>query len=155
MYKMADKWTQMTQLYAFYFFYSQSRLQQHTTAMNCSWASYTQGACTTDSKQHTNQAQLFLSVRTHNGMGTRKGSRKKGIRKKYVGMIADIPQPHFQRDKRKKQRKCGRCGLYDTSHNAATCERAQQQLKNGVVKWPRGRPRGSGRGNATTEHGMQ
>jgi hypothetical protein len=82
-------------------------------------------------------------------------STTKGSHKKYLGMIADISQPHFQRDKRKKRRKCGRCGMYDTSHNAVTCERAQQQLKNGVIKRPRGRPRGSGRVNATTEHGMQ
>jgi hypothetical protein len=61
-------------------------------------------------------------------------STRKGSRKKYAGMIAGIPQPHFQRDKRKKQRKCGRCGLYDIGHNVATCERAQQQHKNGVVK---------------------
>jgi hypothetical protein len=51
-------------------------------------------------------------------------STTKGSRKKYARMIADIPQPHFQWDKRKKQRKCGRCGTYDTGHNAATCERA-------------------------------
>jgi hypothetical protein len=49
-------------------------------------------------------------------------------------MTADIPQPHFQRDKRKKRRKCGRCGLYDIGQNAAICERAQQQLKNDVIK---------------------
>jgi hypothetical protein len=67
-------------------------------------------------------------------------STTKGSRKKCAGMTADIPQPHFQRDKRKKRRKCGRCGLYDTGHNAATCERAQQQLKNGVVKRPMWRP---------------
>jgi hypothetical protein len=53
-------------------------------------------------------------------------STTKGSHKKYIGMIADIPQPHFQRDKRKKRRKYGRCGLYDIGHNAATCERAQQ-----------------------------
>jgi hypothetical protein len=51
-------------------------------------------------------------------------STTKGIRKKYAGMIADIPQPHFQCDKRKKRRKCGRCGMYDTGHIVATCERA-------------------------------
>jgi hypothetical protein len=61
-------------------------------------------------------------------------STTKGSRKKYTGVIADIPQPHFQWDKRKKRRKCGRCGLYDTGHNAAICERAQQQLKNSVIK---------------------
>jgi hypothetical protein len=55
-------------------------------------------------------------------------------RKKYAVMIAYIPQPHFLRDKRKKWRKCGRCGLYDIGHNAATCEGAQQQLENGVIK---------------------
>jgi hypothetical protein len=70
-------------------------------------------------------------------------------------VIPDIPQPHFQRDKRKKRRKCGRCGLYDTDRNAAICERAQQQLENSVVKQPRGRPRGGGCGNATIDHGMQ
>jgi hypothetical protein len=41
--------------------------------------------------------------------------------------------------------------LYDTGHNAATCERAQQQLKNGVIKRPGGRLRGSRRRNATME----
>jgi hypothetical protein len=81
-------------------------------------------------------------------------STTKGGHRKCVGMTTNIPQPHFQCDKRKKQRKCGICGLYDTCHNAATCERAQQQLKNGVVKQPRGRSRGSGRGNATTKHGF-
>ena len=75
-------------------------------------------------------------------------STTKGSRKKCAVMTEDIPQPHFQHDKRKKRRKCGRCGLYDTGHNATTCERAQQQLKNGVIKRPRGRPRGSGRGKA-------
>jgi hypothetical protein len=39
----------------------------------------------------------------------------RGSRKKCAGMTADIPQPHFQCDKRKKQRKCGRCGSYDRS----------------------------------------
>jgi hypothetical protein len=82
-------------------------------------------------------------------------STTKGSLKKYVGVIADIPQPHFQWDKRKKWRKCRRCGMYDMGHNAATCERAQQQLKNSVVKQPRGRPRGGGRGNATIDHRMQ
>jgi hypothetical protein len=53
-------------------------------------------------------------------------STTKGIRKKCVGMTADIPQPHFLCDKRKKRRKCGTCGLYDIGHNAAACERAQQ-----------------------------
>jgi hypothetical protein len=61
-------------------------------------------------------------------------SIRKGSHKKCAGMTADIPQPNFQHDKRKKWRKCGRCGLYDTGHNAAICERAQQQLKIGVVK---------------------
>jgi hypothetical protein len=79
-------------------------------------------------------------------------STTKGSRKKCVGMTADIPQPHFQCDKRKKRRKCGRCGLYDTSYNVATCERAQQQVKNGVIKRHKGRPQGSGRGNAMTDH---
>jgi hypothetical protein len=51
-------------------------------------------------------------------------STTKASSKKCAGMTVDIPQPHFQRDKRKKWRKCGSCGLYDTSHNAATCERA-------------------------------
>jgi hypothetical protein len=74
----------------------------------------------------------------------------KGSHKKSLGMTADIPQPHFQCDKRKKRRKCGRCSLYDIGHNVATCERAHQQLENGVIKRPTGRPRGSGRGNATT-----
>jgi hypothetical protein len=78
-------------------------------------------------------------------------STTKGSHKKCAGMTADISQPHFQRDKRKKWRKCGRCDLYDTCHNAATCARAQQQLKNGVVKRPRGRPKGSGCGNVTTK----
>jgi hypothetical protein len=82
-------------------------------------------------------------------------STTKGSRKKYAGVIADIPQPHFQWDKRKKRRKCGRCDLYDTGHNAATCERAKQQLENSVVKRPRGRLRGGGRGNATIDLGMQ
>jgi hypothetical protein len=68
----------------------------------------------------------------------------KGNRKKYAGVIADIPQPHFQRNKRKKRRKCGRCGLYNTGHNAGTCERAQQQLKNSVVKQLRGGREGAG-----------
>jgi hypothetical protein len=78
----------------------------------------------------------------------------KGSHKKCAGKTVDIPQPHFQHDKRKKRRKCGRCGLYDTYHNATTYEKAQQQLKNGVVKGPRGRVRESRRGNATTEQGM-
>jgi hypothetical protein len=82
-------------------------------------------------------------------------STTKGNHKKYAGVIANIPQPHFQRDKRKKRRKCGSCDLYDTGHNVATCERAQQQLENSVIKRPRGRPRGGGRGNATIDHGMQ
>jgi hypothetical protein len=51
-------------------------------------------------------------------------STTKASSKKCAGMTVDIPQPHFQRDKRKKWRKCGSCGLYDTGHNAATCERA-------------------------------
>jgi hypothetical protein len=51
-------------------------------------------------------------------------STTKGSRKKCAGITADIPQPHFRRDKRKKRRKYGRCGLYDTGHNAATFERA-------------------------------
>jgi hypothetical protein len=51
-------------------------------------------------------------------------STTKGSHKTCAGVTADIPQPHFQHDKRKKRRKCGRCGLYDTGHNAATCERA-------------------------------
>jgi hypothetical protein len=79
-------------------------------------------------------------------------STTKGSHKKCAGMTVDIPQPHFQCDKRKKRRKCGRCSLYDTGHNAATCERAQQQLKNGAIKRPRGTLRGSGRGNETIEH---
>lgn len=86
-------------------------------------------------------------------VSTTKGSRKNSA------VTGDIPQPHFQRDRRKKSRRCGRCGLYDTGHNAATCERAQQELENVPIKRPRGRPRGSGRGrgieknheNATTE----
>jgi hypothetical protein len=78
-------------------------------------------------------------------------STTKGSCKKCARMTADIPQPHFQHDKRKKKRKCGRCGLYDTVHNASTCERAQQQLENGVIKWLRGRLRGSRRGNETIE----
>jgi hypothetical protein len=82
-------------------------------------------------------------------------STTRGSCKKCAWMIANIPQPHFQRDKRKKRRKCGRCGLYDTSHNATTCERAQQQLKNGVIKQPRGRLRGSRCGNEKIKHGMQ
>jgi hypothetical protein len=82
-------------------------------------------------------------------------STTKGSRKKFARVIADIPQPHFQRDKRKKWRKCRRCGLYDMGHNAATCERAQQQLENSVVKRPRGRPRRGGCGNVTIDHGMQ
>jgi hypothetical protein len=53
-------------------------------------------------------------------------STTKGSCKKCVGMTVNIPQPHFQRAKKKKRRKCGRCGLYDTGHNMATCERAQQ-----------------------------
>jgi hypothetical protein len=53
-------------------------------------------------------------------------STTKGSHKKCAGMTVDIPQPDFQRDRRKKWRKCGRCGLYDTGHNVATCERAQQ-----------------------------
>jgi hypothetical protein len=61
-------------------------------------------------------------------------SNIKGSHRKCAGMTADIPQPHFQCDKRKKWRKCGRCGLYGIGHNAATYERAQQQLKNGVTK---------------------
>jgi hypothetical protein len=58
----------------------------------------------------------------------------KGNHKTCVGITASIPQPHFQRDRRTKIRKCGRCGLYDTWHNVATCERVHQQLKNGVIK---------------------
>jgi hypothetical protein len=81
-------------------------------------------------------------------------STTKGSRKKCAGMVVDIPQPHFQCDKRNKRRKCGRCGLYDTCHNVATCERAQQHLEHGVVKRPKGRLRGSGRENTTTERGM-
>jgi hypothetical protein len=53
-------------------------------------------------------------------------STTKGSRKKCAGMTAGIPQPHFLHDKRKKRRKCGKCGLYDIGHNATTCERAQQ-----------------------------
>jgi hypothetical protein len=96
----------------------------------------------------TQQEECNVSVSTPH-VSTTKGSRKK-----CVGMTADIPQPHFQRDKRKKWRKCERCGLYDTGHNAATCERTQQQLENGVVKRPRGSLRGSGRRNATIEQDM-
>jgi hypothetical protein len=87
-------------------------------------------------------------------MSARLASTTKGSHKKCVGMTIGISQPHFQCDKRKKRRKCERCGLYDTGHNAATYERAQQQLKKGVVNRSRGRPRGSGRGNATTEQGI-
>jgi hypothetical protein len=52
-------------------------------------------------------------------------STTKGSRKKCAGMTVAGPQPHFQCDKRKKQRKCERCDLYETGQNAATCERAQ------------------------------
>jgi hypothetical protein len=60
-------------------------------------------------------------------------STTKGSRKKYTGIIADISQPHFQRDKRKKRRNCGRCGLYDTCHNEATSERAQHSNSSKMV----------------------
>jgi len=59
-----------------------------------------------------------------------------------------MPQPHFPRDKIKKRRKCGKCGLFGTGHNAATCDRAQQLLKNPKVKRPRGRPRGTEKSRA-------
>jgi hypothetical protein len=64
----------------------------------------------------TEQEERYISASAP-PISTTKGSRKKCVR-----MTADIPQPHFQRDKGKKRRKCGRCGLYDTGHNAATCE---------------------------------
>jgi hypothetical protein len=70
-------------------------------------------------------------------VSTTKGSRRR------LPEMDDMPQPHFQRDKRKKRRKCGKCGLYDTGHNAATCDRAQNQQAN---KRPRGRPKGSSNG---------
>jgi hypothetical protein len=50
-------------------------------------------------------------------------STTKGSRRKCAGMTVDILQPHFSVI-REKQRKCGRCGLYATGHNMATCERA-------------------------------
>jgi hypothetical protein len=76
----------------------------------------------------TEQEECNVSVSTP-PVSTTKGSYKKCAR-----MTAGITQPHFQCDKRKKRRKCGRCGLYDTGHNVTTCEREQQQLKNGVIK---------------------
>jgi hypothetical protein len=70
-------------------------------------------------------------------------STTKGCRKNST--VADgFPEPHFQRGKEKKRRKCGSCGLYGTGHNSATCERAQQQRGNPVVRRPRGRPKGTG-----------
>jgi hypothetical protein len=61
-------------------------------------------------------------------------STTKGSHKKCAAMVADIPEPQFQRDNRNIRRKCGKCDLYDTGHIVATCGRAQQQLKNGVIK---------------------
>ena len=74
-------------------------------------------------------------------------STTKGCRKR-VSITEGMPQPHFPRDKMKKRRKCGKCGLFGTGHNAATCDRAQQLLKNPKVKRPRGRPRGTGKSSA-------
>ena len=89
-------------------------------------------------------------------------STTKGSCKKSAQVTEDIPIPHFDRDRRKKRRKCTKCGLYDTGHNVGTCDKIQQQRENGVTKRPKGRPRGSGRGNgvntthenATTEQGI-
>ena len=89
-------------------------------------------------------------------------STTKGSHKKSTQVTEDTHIPHFDRDRRKKRRKCSKCGLYDTGHNAATCDKIQQQRGNGVTKRPRGRPRGSGRGkgvdtqrqNATTDQGI-
>jgi hypothetical protein len=70
-------------------------------------------------------------------------STTKGCRKNST--VADgVPEPHFQRGKEKKRRKCGNCGIYGTGHNSVTCERAQQQKGKPVVKRPRGRPKGTG-----------
>jgi hypothetical protein len=40
-----------------------------------------------------------------------------------------------------KRRKCERCGKYDIGHNAATCEKSQQNIV--IVKGPSGRPKGT------------
>jgi hypothetical protein len=85
----------------------------------------TNSAASTSSTPHptkrmTEQEKCNVSVSAP-PVSTTKGSHRKCAR-----MTADIPQPHFQRDKRKKRRKCGRCDLYDTGHNTAICERAQQ-----------------------------
>ena len=80
-------------------------------------------------------------------MSTTKGSRKKNNEGE------EGPEPHFQRPKEKKKRRCLKCGKLAPGHNAATCDRVQKMQSEGVTKRPRGRPRGSGRGRGTKAGG--
>jgi hypothetical protein len=104
----------------------------HDVSLPVHHAPTTSAASTSSTPQHTTR---MIEQEEHNALVfAPRVSTTNGSLKKCAGMTTDIPQPHFQRDKRKKRRKYGRCGLYDTCHNAATCERAQQHLKIGVIK---------------------
>ena len=80
-------------------------------------------------------------------------STTKGCRKNSAILAEGVPQPHFQRGKEKKRRRCGKCGIIGTGHNSATCDRAQKLKENPVEKRPRGRPRGTG-GKYTVKKGL-
>ncbi|KAK3153632.1 hypothetical protein QOZ80_2BG0178640 [Eleusine coracana subsp. coracana] len=86
---------------------------------------------------HVKQEEINMSASTP-PVSTTKGTRRTGAK------TEERPPPHFQRDRR-KQRRCLRCGLCDTGHNAATCERNKKERANNISKRPRGRPRGSSR----------
>ena len=78
-------------------------------------------------------------------VSTTKGSRKKNNEGE------EGPEPHFQRPKEKKKRRCLKCGKLAPGHNAATCDRVQKMQSEGVTK----RPRGSGRGRGTKAGGRE
>ena len=96
-----------------------------------------QGAAAAQEMNEQEEANVSASAPP---VSTTKGSRRRWPENE------EVPQPHFPRAKIKKSRKCSRCGLYNTGHNASTCERAQNQQANGNRKRPRGRPNGSGNG---------
>jgi hypothetical protein len=74
----------------------------HDVSMPVHRAPATIAASTSSTPQ---SAERMIEKEEHNvSASTPPVSTTKGSRKKYAGVIADIPQPHFQRDKRKTEK---------------------------------------------------